>query len=52
MRDGKVVLERDGYEIDYPVEGPGVYRVEVWLKVADEDRPWILTNPIYVRATD
>jgi hypothetical protein len=50
IRDGKIVLEQQGPAIDFPVEIPGIYRVEVWLTVADEDRPWILTNPIYVRA--
>jgi hypothetical protein len=50
IRDGNEVLNQAGHEIDYPVQSPGVYRVEVWLKVADEERPWILTNPIYVRA--
>lgn len=50
IRDGKLVFEQDGAVLDYPLRAPGVYRVEVWLRVADEDRPWILTNPIYVRA--
>ena len=27
----------------------GVYRVEGWLKLDGEDRPWIYSNPIYVR---
>jgi len=26
-----------------------VYRVEGWLRVDDEDRVWIYSNPIYVR---
>jgi hypothetical protein len=50
IRDGKLALEQTGPAIDFAVESPGVYRVEVWLNVAGEDRPWILTNPIYVRA--
>jgi hypothetical protein len=49
VRDGQVVVDQNGTALDFPVDKPGVYRVEVWLKVADEDRPWILTNPIYVR---
>jgi hypothetical protein len=51
FRDGHEVLNQPGHSIDYQVESPGVYRVEVWLKVADEERPWILTNPIYVRSS-
>ena len=50
IRDGEVVLEQVGAAIDVQVDKPGVYRVEVWLTLAGEPRPWILTNPIYVRA--
>jgi hypothetical protein len=49
VRDGQVVLDSVGAGLDFAVDQPGVYRVEVWLKLADEERPWILTNPIYVR---
>jgi PHP domain len=49
VRDGEVVLDQEGPSIDFPVDRPGVYRVEVWLTLAGEARPWILTNPIYVR---
>ena len=50
VRNGKVIAERDGTTLDETVDAPGVYRVEVWLNLAGEPRPWILTNPIYVRA--
>jgi hypothetical protein len=50
VRDGQIVHETKGAELDVPIEEPGVYRVEVWLTLAAEPRPWILTNPIYVRA--
>jgi hypothetical protein len=50
IRDGKPVLNQGGSALNYAVDRPGVYRVEVWLNMAGEDRPWILTNPIYVRA--
>jgi hypothetical protein len=49
VRDGVVVLEQQDSALEYNVDRPGVYRVEVWLNLAGEDRPWILTNPIYVR---
>lgn len=49
MRDGKVVLNQSGSALEYSVDRSGVYRVEVWLNLAGENRPWILTNPIYVR---
>lgn len=50
IRDGQIIQETTGAELDVPIEAPGVYRVEVWLTLAAEPRPWILTNPIYVRA--
>jgi hypothetical protein len=49
---------RDGIEItrtsakdrfEFPITEPGVYRLEAWLIVDDEARPWIFSNPIYVR---
>ncbi len=52
IRDGKRAFEQVGTAVDYAVRAPGVYRIEVWLRVADEDRPWILTNPIYVRSAN
>jgi hypothetical protein len=51
VRNGAVVREQSGPMLDFPVDQPGIYRVEVWLNLAGEVRPWILTNPIYVRAT-
>jgi hypothetical protein len=50
VRDGEVILDSEGPAIDFPLEQPGVYRVEAWLSLAGEARPWILSNPIYVRA--
>lgn len=47
--DGKEVITSSGAEFLYSVPKAGVYRLEVWLKLTDEERPWILTNPIYVR---
>jgi hypothetical protein len=47
--DGQIVLDQSGPGFEFLVAKPGVYRVEAWLNVAGEDRPWILTNPIYVR---
>ena len=49
VRNGETIAERQGPALDFDVTEPGVYRVEVWIKLAGEDRPWILTNPIYVR---
>jgi hypothetical protein len=49
IQDGKAVADQEGDHLEYAVAGPGVYRVEGWLKLDGEDRPWIYSNPIYVR---
>ncbi|MBI3837269.1 MAG: PHP domain-containing protein [Planctomycetia bacterium] len=49
IRNGEVISEQSGNAIDAPLDKPGNYRVEVWLTLAGEARPWILSNPIYVR---
>ena len=46
---GKVVVEKSGESREFAVDSPGVYRVEGWLEVGGERRPWIYSNPIYVR---
>ena len=49
LTGGRLIVERSGESLEYAVEAPGVYRVEGWLDVAGERRPWIYSNPIYVR---
>jgi hypothetical protein len=49
LRNGEVIHEQAGHAIDFPVDKPGNYRVEVWVSMVGEGRPWILSNPIYVR---
>ncbi|MCI0526236.1 MAG: hypothetical protein L0Y56_02110 [Nitrospira sp.] len=54
---GLIVLVKDGHRFrqclcsrfSVPAAGPGVYRVEVFLKIQDRWRPWILSNSIYLR---
>jgi hypothetical protein len=46
LRDGECVAATESDELTYPVELHGVYRAEVVL----ERRPWIFSNPVYVRA--
>jgi hypothetical protein len=54
---GLIVLMKDGQEYrrclcsrySVPLEGPGVYRTEVFLKIQNRWRPWIFSNPIYIR---
>jgi hypothetical protein len=50
VHNGKVIEQRDSHDLDVTVEEPGVYRVEVLLTLVGEPRPWILTNPFYLRA--
>jgi hypothetical protein len=49
LNEGKVVVEKSGDSLEFAIHTPGVYRVEGWLDVGGERRPWIYSNPIYVR---
>jgi hypothetical protein len=49
IRNGHEVEHHEGDQASWPLREPGIYRVEAWLGLAGELRPWILTNPIYVR---
>ena len=50
VRDGQVEAMSEGDRWDHPVTRPGVYRVELWLRLDGERRPWVYSNPIYLRA--
>jgi len=52
LRDGRVVASSRANALRAAAEGPGVYRVEVYLKersALGADIPWIVSNPIYLR---
>jgi hypothetical protein len=53
FKDGNVISDESGVASkEYPVTQPGVYRVEVYLPQLGSlvaDKPWIISNPIYVR---
>ena len=50
IRNGETVNTYRGMEVVYPVKKEGVYRVEVYRHVPLFGwRPWIFTNPIYLR---
>ncbi len=49
FRSGQMIQEADGDQFASPVTEPGNYRVEVWLDVAGDKKPWVLSNPVYVR---
>lgn len=49
LRTGRLIAQRSGDKLEHKVTAPGVYRVEGWLEVGGEERPWFYSNPIYVR---
>ncbi len=47
---GREVARSEGRaEFGYAVGEPGAYRLEAWLELDGEWRPWIISNPVYVR---
>jgi hypothetical protein len=49
IRDGSVVREVRGRALSETADGPGVYRVEAYRRVWGRRRPWIFSNPVYLR---
>jgi hypothetical protein len=49
LRDGEEIARESGTRLEREVHEPGAYRAEAWLDVAGESRPWIYSNPIYLR---
>jgi hypothetical protein len=53
FKDGSVILNESGVTTkEIPVTERGVYRVEVYLTEIERiigEKPWIISNPIYVR---
>jgi hypothetical protein len=50
LRHGKEVATSDGKaDFEFVVSETGVYRLEAFLQLDGEHRPWIYANPIYVR---
>jgi hypothetical protein len=53
IKDGQVIRDEDRtLRKEFPVTERGVYRVEVYLTQLGslvKDKPWIISNPIYVR---
>jgi hypothetical protein len=49
LRGGEEVARAEGNRLSVPVTAPGVYRAEVWLELGGEWRPWIYSNPLYLR---
>jgi len=49
FRDGEMIAKQNANRLEFSPDKPGVYRVEVWLRPADDPRVWIISNPIFVR---
>jgi hypothetical protein len=50
LRYGKEVAKSVGKaEFEFAVKEAGAYRLEAWLELDGEYRPWVFANPIYVR---
>ncbi|MBW2673530.1 MAG: PHP domain-containing protein [Deltaproteobacteria bacterium] len=49
IKDGDLCAEAVGRDITYTVSQRGIYRVEVYAKIWGKYRPWIFSNPVYVR---
>ncbi len=49
LSGGRLIAERSGDHLEHDLEAPGIYRVEAWLEIGGEERPWLYSNPIYVR---
>ncbi len=49
IKDGVVVDRGEGTTLSFYPKGKGVYRVEWLLLLGDRWRPWIYSNPIYLR---
>ena len=49
FRNGQVVQEAIADKLDFAATEAGIYRVEIWLTLDSEQRPWIYSNPIRVR---
>lgn len=48
LRDNTVVAEARDWKLDYVARDEGAYRLEAFLTVDGEERPWIFTNAINV----
>jgi len=50
-KDGEAVASVKSDALEYRPRSPGAYRLEAYLKLVGEARPWLYSNPIYVTET-
>lgn len=49
VKDGEELMRSEGNTLEHTLTEPGVYRVEGWFALDEEERPWLYGNPVYVR---
>jgi len=49
LRNGTPIAESDGTSLQAEVSKPGAYRIEAHRHWRERERPWIFSNPIYLR---
>ena len=49
FHNGAEIKTLESNQIEFEPRAKGIYRLEAWLTVDGEQRPWIYSNPIYVR---
>jgi hypothetical protein len=49
LRNGQRIAEAEGSAIEHEVTEPGAYRIEAHRDWRGRERPWIYSNPIYLR---
>ena len=52
IHKGAIVSEANDSQISFTPTEPGAYRLEAWLPLDGEMRPWIYSNPIYLEAVE
>ena len=49
IKDGQVIEQTYGKQMQRPTTEPGIYRVEAYRRYRGFRRGWVFTNPIYVK---
>jgi len=49
IRNGQEIARKEGADVSFPLSGKGACRIEAWLTLGNEQRPWIYTNHIRLK---
>jgi len=50
IHNGRIVLDATGPSLTFTASHPGAYRLETWLPVDGEERPWIYSNSVFLQS--